>query len=703
MNKLFNILFIIFASIGIVNAADIGNGWDPVSGSKSKIDQILPEDIIKSLPNGEIRAIEDIFSLSVDLAEGYFAKVASVDLRGEKIRFYIYDENGKFVKDAVVHLENILSQVVKPNTAQEQEMARIIRSIYPAALDKDGKVILSARGELSQSKEFFMKHDGTLEKFNPNDPNQASKYRNDDLRNTMVDAKGHLERATNQRDDGKKTLTTASYIVAVLTMDNSVIDIEASLNYRTIVLRSDYEFLDKDNNFKAFFDEAFLYMAFNFQVGLNDISAEVKLFLAGTFFLLSTLYLAITKGTEALQEIRNQDDLIEKGTMAVVLLVFFYISTEYKSIDGVERYNQTTFQSTFAEILKKGTGYGDRASQALTFTYIDNHRKDIRLASASELYTLTFRHKQNQNAIEALKKIQDKCVSEYDKEKLSIWASKIAKGSRYPHSEDLWKNKDLHINGTENWYLKDGITDTNLTLSLCRTTDDNIKYLQYDQLAIQKALGLIDDAQNSASSVKEAVSEGAYIDAIKRTWGYNEARDKESRILKGLTNNALESSYQHGFIVAPFVSLFDAAIRNIHNDGFFEKYKKQALTNIQTNGNVSGTRQGYVQIVNDENATWQDALKFYLLHPITSTLDSLTFAVTGEISNPHENIEAILGYVPYMMVPGFQTIYELSDSVLPSSVVDTLSSGNPIAAAFAAGGDKSSKNNSCICHSCYHG
>lgn len=230
----------------------------------------------------------------------------------------------------------------------------------------------------------------------------------------------------NQTGD-KKYLTTASYLLACFSFNESIIDIKQSLQLNKVVLKPGYtihpnnqvervEVTEVAKGFASvassirkkvettynkvilesisdFLSDNVILFLFDFRSNWNDIILEMKTFLFLTFIPFSIGFLSLSKITKKISKINDFDDIAEKGVMVVVLLFMFYftngtankvevVKDEFKNI------NLSNFQKYSSNFFAKSMEFADKSANVFSKSYINFKRKSAGYLTDQEIVNI---------------------------------------------------------------------------------------------------------------------------------------------------------------------------------------------------------------------------------------------------------------------------------------------------------------------------
>lgn len=256
-----------------------------------------------------------------------------------------------------------------------------------------------------------------------NELNNQLLYELQELENKYIGKDAEFKQTGN-----KKYLTTASYLLACLTFNESIIDIKKSLQLNRIILKPGYTIhpnnqvekvevtevakgfssvassikktvktsytdvvLDSVTEYLS--DNVILY-AFDFRARWNEVLLKMKTFLFLTFLPFSVGFLSLSKITKKISKINDFDDVTEKGVMVIVLLFMFYFTNgtanKFENSNGdTENINLSNFQKFSSKFFDKSMDFANQSANIFASSYINFNRKSAGYLSEKEIINIT--------------------------------------------------------------------------------------------------------------------------------------------------------------------------------------------------------------------------------------------------------------------------------------------------------------------------
>lgn len=468
-------------------ASYIGSGWSPITGADDTVKKEKTNNIVISMPHPK----DSIFSLPV-LQHGYEAEIKEINYQNRIITFYIVDYNDKVVGEAS-YTNETLSSVYNLSDAQKTNLK-----------------------------------------------NLQFQVEQDDLADFLVDQikNPQLFDEINLQENGIKYITTSRLIFAAILVDNSIINVDLSLKSKRIVLRPDVQL--KEVVISERFQSGILYFVLEVMASLNDILSSLKLVLMGFIIPITIAYVIFKKGSVTLQKIPNHDDLIEKGLIAILILVVFYLQSPVTDSSNQEAQKGEIRQSVFQEWFALAVGWGvekaDEATVMINTAYLKYQASNIGLTAKKDIDKSLERSFWLENISENNQQILEACHQAYDMQKIRMWVQKNQTNEVFPSREQLENGQD--------WFQNDGVRGTKLSLTACRNAEAQNKIIR-----------------------QEIEYTRSFVNAIAT--GGGEDRNKSMMIISSLIDISTVNAAGLGFLHAPFIAAMDGGFRNILNDAGF--------------------------------------------------------------------------------------------------------------------------------------
>jgi hypothetical protein len=342
----------------------------------------------------------------------------------------------------------------------------------------------------------------------------------------------------NGKNTENQVLPTSKYLVAVLTMDSSVINIPASISTNQIILKNDYILSQNELNEKLNLN--FFSFIFRWVTQSDLIFKQLQMLLLSIFVPVSIVLMSFSKVSKKTQGLFDQEDIVERGIFGVVIFILFVIAPHrYDDKSKDLAYAQSIFQNKVGFLARTGTDYADRLTNVLTMSYLDKLKKDVGIASKDEAQEVLEHLSRINKEILTYKTLQTMC---YENEKGAFLnnANRVqADGiSIFPYSEIYQSGNNDGLKWNEEQIFKswnDTSKNIKYTSTFCRNVDIQMAGLERAHTLNKK-----------------------YIENLKQSSSSSSIQDYATT-----AENMLKASNNYGFIYAPFV---------IFNKVFIENY-----------------------------------------------------------------------------------------------------------------------------------
>ncbi|MGE4455439.1 MAG: hypothetical protein AB7E13_00715 [Arcobacteraceae bacterium] len=472
-SKIFLLFLFFYCSV-------FAQGWSPVVGTSSTSTDSkvsINTEIIISLPSSN----DDILSLPL-LKEGYYSSIESIDYLTGTITFYIFHDT-KIIGRAEYTNQNVLNSLLL-SADEKKELVKDLNNVD----DKFQHRILSQIEKASDIQEL------------------------------------------NFGLDDVKYISTSRYFISALLLDASIFDFESTIQQNKIILRPDVQVREKEISSKL--NNMILVFYVSTMYGINDFLLEFKLALM-MVVLISIVSYAFHVAKTGFEKI----ELLERGTLVVFMLMFFYISV---NIDGLSR---TNFQHILAQTIGWGVEKADALTAKINQSYLRHQSANVGLNAKENIQLLksdiVLQRKEREHWSEHVKM----CDNIYDKEKIWFWASQSKSAHFYPTTEAL-----LEGSYSDSYFLKESNKLSKYSMTLCRLAEIREKQL-------------IKEVHEKEEAVKKWV-----------TTASNDSRDIATldKLVEVSTNNARNL----GFLHSGFIALQESAIRNMLDDSMLSNHLK---------------------------------------------------------------------------------------------------------------------------------
>jgi len=260
-------------------------------------------------------------------------------------------------------------------------------------------------------------------------------------------------------------INTSEYLIAVLTMNHEIIDIDASIMHGSIILNPEYRL--GDNRLTEALNLNFFTFIFDWVTKSDSIFRQLQMVLLTFFVPFSIAILSLSKVSRKIQKLYDQEDLIERGIIGVIIFSIFVISPHrFEDKEKNLAYAQSTFQSQIGSISKIGVNYANDITNTLTSSYVGKLKKDIGVSSKDEVERVMAHSLKLEKELSTYETLQKKCYENKNPESLHEEGFRADEITTFPTSEDSNFNEKIY-------FLKwdDPATDLKYTLSFCRNVD----------------------------------------------------------------------------------------------------------------------------------------------------------------------------------------------------------------------------------------
>ncbi len=385
----------------------------------------------------------------------------------------------------------------------------------------------------------------------------------------------------NQTGD-KKYLTTASYLLACFSFNESIIDIKQSLQLNKVTLKPGYTihpnnqvervedtevakgFASVASSIKKkvettynevilesisdFLSDNVILFLFDFRSNWNDIILEMKTFLFLTFIPFSVGFLSLSKITKKISKIHNFDDIAEKGVMVVVLLFMFYFTNgtanKVELANGEEKnINLSNFQKYSSNFFAKSMEYADKSANVFSKSYINFKRKSAGYLTDQEIVNILEDSASAEKQKGKINLFLDVCYDQWNRDEVrNRFNIKPKKEILSFPNQQQYSN---FINGSRNanniqQFLNEGITYPMISLTGCYNLE-----------------------REKAELTKNIENNKKTLDSIKDT--QEEQADREQ--IKKIAKVQYYSTAEQGFLTIPQVAVTNIVTDNLNMFG----------------------------------------------------------------------------------------------------------------------------------------
>lgn len=543
--------------------------------------------------------------------EGYFGRVANIDIKRGETQCYVYDSK---------LADKIIARVSNVNQSCKSEYNNI--KIQPL-----------------ESK-----------------PNESMSLQNfEDLKKIEEKYKNYSNVGTNQ-----EFVNLSKYMIAGLTVDEEIIDVPSTIKYNQVTLNSGYTLYPNSivvNENKSLLDELksivnSVRTSFQESLGIDikesntdtnisienkDLVSSVKGFLTnsiifimnflneyndvmliGKTFILFTIVpvtigmAVLSKLTKYVSNVSDFDDIAERIILGVATMFIFFFSTSNIKVDDKDnKISQTNFHQIIRPIFYKGAYLADLASDSATNAYLKYKLRDVGLARVSTINEIMLEKEKINYEQTKLTSLLNTCSSIYNTEALKQYMGVVTGlNQTYPPSENLKRyssqiGADTYTNFYNTSFLKSGdFIKMNGLYSVSSCYQFERKYLE-NKTELKSLNYLIKSYQNAKEN-----------DVIKKQ-------------VEIIANMQYRNNAELGFTSLPMLATTSFFIDNIGLKGSFEEeQREQTIKDYRKSG-------GYEIGAIAEGEGWIDS------------------SINWSFSN-----------IPYVLVPGFDSIQRFTETLL---------------------------------------
>ncbi len=393
----------------------------------------------------------------------------------------------------------------------------------------------------------------------------------------------------SQVGNNKRYLTTASYLLACFSFNESIIDIKKSLTLNKVTLKPGYtiypnnqvekvEVTEVAKGFSSiassirkkvettyndvvlesvteFLNDNVILFLFDFRSNWNDIILEMKTFLFLTFIPFSLGFLSLSKITKKISKIHNFDDVAEKGIMVVVLLFIFYFTNgntnKVELANGEERnINLSNFQKFSSNFFDKSMIYADKSANVFSKSYINFKRKSAGYLTDQEIVNILEDSTSAKRQQQFIDIFYEACKRDWNidevRNRFNITTKKDV--ISFPNQQQFnnFINESQSANNIEQ-FLNEGIAYPIISLTGCYNLERENKELK----------NLIANNKTTLDSIKDTQQEQADRDQIKK-----------------IAKMQYYSTAEQGFLALPQVAVTNIVTDNLNMFGAGESQDK---------------------------------------------------------------------------------------------------------------------------------
>lgn len=325
----------------------------------------------------------------------------------------------------------------------------------------------------------------------------------------------------------------------------------------------------------------------------NPTMLDIKTFLLFTVVPITTLFLVTGKVTKKLSKIQDRDDILERAVVAASALFFFYFTTNIVKIGEDSQINQVTYQNVYRSILRSGSGFADDVGAAALDAFILYKTRDVGIVGEHTKRDLVIQKKMLEEENKFLSSsLKTGCFDVYNSDEIRNYLNlNTSLNLPFPPNEEV-----VGINGNiVNWYtqnfIKNGTTNPSMAISGC-----GVLYK------------------------KEKENKELLKEVDKKMWEVADATNDETlnTQMQHLTKMQYRNFGELGWIAAPMIATTDAVMRQL--DIINNQVEKLNRQEIARDREMAGATP-------ESNAM------------VPSSLD-----------------DDLLKNVPYVLIPGFSSI-----------------------------------------------
>ncbi len=339
----------------------------------------------------------------------------------------------------------------------------------------------------------------------------------------------------------KKYLTTASYLLACLTFNETIVDIKKSLELNRIVLKDGYTIypnnsvtttettvetvetgqiipassviLTKDeevtkkyttikiDSISEYLSNNVILYIWEFRAKFDKLLLKMKtsLFLLILPFTLGLM--GLTKITKKISKINDFDDIAEKGVMSFVLIFMFYFTNGHFTDNNKDDIRLSTFQNTAGLLFQKSIKFADETANIFSTSYINFKRRNAGFLTEKEVKNLIIEEMKNKKELESLEYVVNNCPVQWNTYRLKSFFE-LADNQSFPNRFQLtkWLQKG-GTNAISQFYKTE--QEPILTLQICGQVERRVRVLNKEIDKIDKKLKEVANAMKMSEDKKQ--------------------------------------------------------------------------------------------------------------------------------------------------------------------------------------------------------
>lgn len=490
LNKL--ILSVLISAISLFGA----NPSEIIESVENTVNSTVQENTVKNyLPLNSQYVKDTVGKTSCEyscpeLKDGFFGRVASVNLQAGETQCYVYDL--KLPDKRVATVKNISKSCI-------QSFKNVVKNAPQVTLSKTkSEMSLESYEDLKTIEDKYYKNYGDV-------------------------------------GAGREFINVPKYMIAGLTVDEEIINVPDTIKYNQITLNAGYttypnssnynenamlEKMQENQNFfenlwqdakifvgmedlptpsnqtevlestnlvspvKAILTNSVIFIM-NFLNEYNDVMLIGKTFIFFTVVPLTIGFTVLSKLTKYVSDINDFDDIAERIILGIATMFIFFFSTTNIKIDDEHKISQTNFHQLIRPVLYKGAYLADLAGQSATKAYLKYKLRDVGLAPI-DIVNSTIREKVKlENEQEVYSDIAEACANTYNTEALKQYVGvTVGLNQTYPPSENLKRyssqiGNDTYTNFYNKTFLKnEGLIKANNLPSVSFCYQSERKFLE---------------------------------------------------------------------------------------------------------------------------------------------------------------------------------------------------------------------------------
>lgn len=402
--------------------------------------------------------------------------------------------------------------------------------------------------------------------------------------NTQYDEAKEISKDENELD-------LAQFLVSVFTLDSDRINVDQTLLNNKITLQSPYKRAFDEN----ILDERSLLFYVKFFVKIDSWLLDLNSWIFFLFMPFVVIAFIVKKTIKAIDKSDENDSVIERALVAVIILYLFYFSTTSNQI------SRTHYQSFFTEFIQQSLELSTNFTNTFSSTFLSYQARNSGKLDKQELTLIITDSAKNQAMLPYYQGWLDTCKSAYNLD----FITRKDEGFVFP--KNLEKN---HLGST--WSERSTQKDTSLlivtSLEFCHKIEERVKFLTEKQATNAK---LITDYQESTSD-----------------------KLNEQQLLL-LQKMQMQNVHDFGFISAPLIASNNMFSENLNMFQRTQKSQHQIETSITQTDKNTGLERG---IVSDSFVADAIGILPYMLVPGSDSIKKTVTDTLGTVSSKFEKL-----------------------------------------------------------------